>query len=142
MDARYLVRRFSGGIENWLKEHSDINVLAKNAFDLADGEQSVYEVADGEEECLAVAAHKLTAPKISPAPIVRLVPFEAEMPFPPELTTSRFLTVAVMGDRWLLKDRAPDPPEAEMITFDGVAALPLRTIAPPTAPMVACRAGA
>src|SRR5439155_19210270 len=38
----------------------------KQVFDLSHGEQSVYEVADGEEECLAVAAHKLTDPRKSP----------------------------------------------------------------------------
>jgi hypothetical protein len=65
VNARYLIRRFAAGIENWFK-NPDIKVLAKNIFDLADGEQSVYEVADGEEECLAVAAHKLTDPWKSP----------------------------------------------------------------------------
>jgi hypothetical protein len=63
---RHLVRRFSGGIANWLGDNPEIDILAKQVFDLADSEQSVYEVADGEEECLAVAAHKLTDPKKSP----------------------------------------------------------------------------
>jgi hypothetical protein len=63
---RYLVRRFSGGITNWFVDNPNIEVLAKQVFDLAAGEQSVYEVADGEEECLAVAAHKLADPRKSP----------------------------------------------------------------------------
>ncbi len=62
---RYLVRLFSGGIARWYEDEPDIDLLAK-VFNLADGEQSVYEVADGEEECLAAAAHKLTDPKKSP----------------------------------------------------------------------------
>jgi hypothetical protein len=62
---RYLVRVFSGGLTKLSDENPDINLLAKG-FDLAEGEHSVYEVADGEEECLAVAAHKLTDPKKSP----------------------------------------------------------------------------
>ncbi len=56
---RYLIRRFAGGITNWYGDNPDVDVLAKQVFDLAEEEQSVYEVGDGEEECLAVAAHKL-----------------------------------------------------------------------------------
>ncbi len=63
---RYLVRRFSAGIPKWFDDKPDIDVLAKQVFDLAEGEQSVYEAADGEEECLAVAAHKLTDPLKGP----------------------------------------------------------------------------
>lgn len=63
---RYLVRRFSGGIDNWFVDNLAIDVLAKLVFALADAEQSVYEVADGEQECLAVATHKLTDPRKSP----------------------------------------------------------------------------
>ena len=62
---RYLVRLFSSGITKWFEDNPDIDVLAK-VFDLSKGEHSVYEVADGEEECLAVAAHKLTDPRKSP----------------------------------------------------------------------------
>jgi hypothetical protein len=63
--CRYFVRLFSGGITNWFGDNPDFDVLAE-VFDLAKGEQSDYEVADGEEECLAVAAHKLTEPRKSP----------------------------------------------------------------------------
>lgn len=66
---RYLVRRFSGGITSWFADKPDVAVLAKQVFDLADREKSVYEVADGEEECLAVAAHKLTDPWKGPDPV-------------------------------------------------------------------------
>jgi hypothetical protein len=71
---RYMVRLFSSGFADLL-DRTDIDlqaksdVLAKNAFNLRDSEQSVYEVSDGEEECLAVAAHKLTDPKHRPAAV-------------------------------------------------------------------------
>jgi hypothetical protein len=64
---RYLVRLFAAGTNKWFDDAPDIVALAK-VFDLAVGEQSVYEVTDGEEECLAAAAHKL-ADKKSPDPV-------------------------------------------------------------------------
>jgi hypothetical protein len=73
---RYFVRLFASGIQKWVDDKPDIDDLGKKAFDLAEEEQSVYEVSDGEEECLAVAAHKLTDPKKTPeaTSVLRIYP--------------------------------------------------------------------
>jgi hypothetical protein len=73
---RYLIRLFSGGINNWYGNSPNVETLAK-AFNLSDTEHSVYEVGDSEEECLVAAAHSLNnAPKGRPDPtsILRIDP--------------------------------------------------------------------
>src|SRR5205823_12191048 len=106
---RYLVRLFAGGITRWYEDESDIDLLAK-VFNLADGEQSVYEVADGEEECLAVAAHKLTDPRKGPEAVSILRIDRGDLPrFGIRVDESQFGTTGV--PRWdsrhrnLLADR-------------------------------------
>ena len=58
----YLIRLFTSGIENWLKESADANALVK-VFELSEPVQSVYEVSDGEQEWLAAAGYTLTNAK-------------------------------------------------------------------------------